>query len=244
MDKITVEIPNYIRDIKLSNARLRKYYEKGKALPKAKKYLDDSVYEWKVFKDNREFLTEIETGERVISNPRSAGTPRILRINGQKLYNGEITKHLRNKVLSSIKSQFSKYINTLEVIDADQYPLKLTLEIHDTIHAEGSSSLWDADNRSWPYIKAFQDCLTGNTDKEGKRRNKQIIPDDNILFITGPPATRFIPIEEGDTRKLVFTIESEDDERVLNNDTHKKHLSNAINEFRRISFWGEQDVEE
>jgi len=242
MEKITVEIPNYIIDVKLSNARLRKYYEKGKTLPKAQKYLDESKYEWKVIK-KREYLVDKETDERVIANPKAAGTPRILRISGQKIYNGEINKQLRNKVLMSIKAQFANYINKLEVIEAEHYPLKITLEIHDTIHATGSKSLWDADNRSWPYIKAFQDCLTGNKDKEGNRKNKQIIPDDNILFITTPPATKYIPIEEGETRKLIFTIESEDDERVLNSKVHKTHLNDAINKFERVSFWGEQDLE-
>ena len=234
MEKIEIEIPDYIRTVELSKSRRQRYYEKGKKLPTAKKYLDDSKYEWQTF-NRRVFLVDKQTMKKVVSNPKSAGTPRILTINGQKIYNGEVAKQMRNKVLLEIKKSFAPYLNKLDVISADSYPLKITLEIHDEIYA-GSKSLWDADNRAWPYIKAFQDCLTGSI-KEGSSRNKQIIPDDNILWITRPPATVFIPLEEGETRKLVFIIESEDDKRILNNKLHSDKLKEEIYEFKRISFW-------
>jgi hypothetical protein len=186
----TIEIPLYIRKVKLSNSRKKKYYKKGGPAPKAKKYAS-LPYQW-VNMLGGTFLCDGE-GERVIANPRAEGTARYMAINGQKIYNGECSPHVRNKVLSTIKESFQPYVNQMN--DIIEYPISIVLEMHDTIREGGSGSLWDADNRAWPYVKAFQDCLTGNKDKTGKPRCKQVIPDDNILFIPGPPATKFIHVD-------------------------------------------------
>ena len=240
MKEIRIEIPNYIRTVKLSEARKKKYYEKGKKEPKAKKYLDTSKYEWKTFK-GRQFLVDLATNERVVANPRAAGTPSIATINGQKIYNNEIEKHTRNKMLGAIKNSFAPYINKLDVIE--EFPLKIEMEIHDVIREPSSNALWDVDNRAWPYIKAFQDCLTGNKDADGKKRNRQIIPDDNVLFITRPPSTTYIPIDPEEERKLVFIIKKETDPRILKHKEHSKQLKEAVYEFTRVSNGRQQDVE-
>lgn len=212
MDTITVEIPKYLRQVKLSNSRLKKYYQLGKKAPVAKKYKDRSKYEYqKVL--GKMYLVEIATGERVIANPRAAGTPNYMTINGQKLYNGEMHTHTRNKVLKALKDSFAPYIEAIPVIE--EFPIIIEMEIHDVIREASSNSLWDLDNRAWPYVKAFQDGLTGNCDKSGRPRNKKVIPDDNVLFITQPPVPKFIPVEHEDDRKLVFRIKSETDERIL-----------------------------
>lgn len=221
MNTIIVEIPKYLRKVKLSEARKAKYYEAGKAAPKAKRYHDRKRFDYQIH-GTRSFLTDLETGEKVIANPRAAGTPRYIAINGQKLYNGEMHKHIRNKVLSEIKQQYAPYINQLDVIT--EFPLMIEMEVHDIIREPSSNSLWDLDNRSWPYIKAFQDCLTGNKDKDGNLRNKQIIPDDHILFITQSPVPKFIPIEDEDERKLVFRIKKEDDKRIIKSKVFIKEL--------------------
>lgn len=233
METIKIEIPNYLRKVKLSEARKKKYYVKGKNEPVAKKYNNTEHYEWVKFK-GQYFLVDVETRERVISNPRAAGTPRFITINGQKIYNGEIDKHVRNKVLSSIKDSFAPYINKLPVIT--EYPIRIDMEIHDTIREPSSNALWDVDNRAWPYIKAFQDCLTGNKDKAGKKRNRQIIPDDNNLFIPRSPSPLFVPVEDEKDRKLVFIISNETDPRVINNKEHQKQLNKAKYEFTRVSY--------
>ena len=170
-----VTIPQYIREVKLSDSRLRKYYERNKKEPKAKKYEDRSKYDWKPVKPypkNRLFLVDLETGERVIANPKAAGTPRIMTINGQKIYNAEMHPNVRNKVMKEIKKSFKPYIDQMDKIT--RYPIKINLEVHDTIREQSSHNYWDLDNRSYPYIKAFQDCLTGNIDKNGNCQNKKI----------------------------------------------------------------------
>lgn len=210
-------IPKYIREVKLSNARTKKYYELGKTAPKAKKYHDKSKYDYQLIKGmkTRKFLIDLSTGERVIANPKAAGTPRVMTINGQQIYNGAVGKHTRNKLMMDIKAFFKEYVETLDPIT--DYPIKLTCELHDTIHAEGGTSLWDLDNRAMPYIKAFQDCLTGDRGK-----CKKIILDDNILFVTQPPIPKFIPVENTEDRKLVFIIEKETDKRITENKIYTK----------------------
>jgi hypothetical protein len=109
-----------------------------------------------------------------------------------------------------IKNSFEPHINKL--LEITKFPIKITLEIHDVIKEGESGQLWDIDNRSMPYIKAFQDCLTGN-----RGNCKQIIPDDNILFVSSSPAPKFIPVSDTQDRKLVFIIEEETDERITKN---------------------------
>lgn len=212
---ITIEIPEYIRQVKLSQSRKAKYLEVGKKL--AKKYQDKNKYDFRPY-GPKLYLFNLETGERVIANPKAAGTPRIITINGQKIYNGEIHSHVRNKILSEIKTSFVPYIEKLDPIHASMLPLACILEIHDVV----STPLWDVDNRSYPYVKAFQDVLTGNKDKNGIPRNKVILEDDNVLFITQSPAPRFIPVEKESERKLVFILSKETDPRVINNKNYKK----------------------
>jgi len=240
---ITVEIPEYIRQVKLSEARQKKYYEKGKKGPKAKKYNDSTKFVWKRWSNGKIYLTDLELGERVVANPRAQGTPRLITINGQKIYNGEASKHIRNKVLSAIKDSFAPYINKMDSIDLEHFPLKLELEVHDIIREPSSNSLWDVDNRAWPYVKAFQDCLTGNKDKKGKKRCKQIIPDDNVLWITQPPVPKFVPVDKEEDRKLVFKITRDTDKRVRNHKGFQQQLKEAKYELQRISIRGEQDLE-
>jgi len=231
--KITVEIPKYIRKVKLSQARKRKYYEKGKKAPVAKKYADTSKYGWKKY-GSKQFLIDLETNERVVANARTAGTPRYMAVNGQKIYNAEASPHVRSKVMSDIKESFAPFIDELDPIDLDSFPININLEIHDVITDEMSRQLWDVDNRSMPYIKAFQDCLAGNKDKDGKNRNKQIIPDDHVLYITQPPVPKFIPVDNEEDRKLVFTIVEETDNRIIKHKEFQERLNKAKYEWKKV----------
>ena len=104
----------------------------------------------------------------------------------------------------------------------DEFPIRIDMEIHDIIRDENSNSLWDMDNRAWPYIKAFQDCLTGNKDKNGNNKNKIIIPDDNILYITQPPIPLYIPVDDTYDRKIVFRLVEETDERILKHKAYQQ----------------------
>lgn len=219
----TFIMPEYIRRVKLSESRRTKYYELGKKIPKSAKYRDNSKYKYQEIKGyaKRRFLVDIATGERVIANPRAAGTPNWVVINGQKIYNGEVAGPIRNKMMKEIKAFMAPFIAKLDPIK--DFPIRINMEIHDVIKEDGYS-LWDVDNRAWPYIKAFQDCLTGD-----RGNCKMVITDDNCMYITQPPVPLFIPVSDSKDRKLVFTITKETDKRVLT----QKDYCNTLKELKK-----------
>lgn len=213
-----VVIPKYIRRVKLSESRRTKYYELGKKIPKSAKYRDMSKYEYREIKGykKRRFLVDKATGERVIANPRAAGTPNYVVINGQKIYNGEVAGPIRNKMMKEIKAFMAPFIAELDPIT--DFPIRINMEIHDVIKEDGYS-FWDVDNRAWPYIKAFQDCLTGD-----RGNYRKIIEDDHMMYITQPPIPLFVPVSNSEDRKLVFTITKEEDKRILTQEDFYKTL--------------------
>jgi hypothetical protein len=197
-----LEIPLYIRTVRMSEKRTKKYYVQGKKeLPK--KYTDSTRYVYKK-KASKMCLFDNEVQDYVISNPRSFGTPKDDLINGQSIYNGFVSKWSRATIMRAIKNNFQPYINTLKPIE--DYPIKITMEIHDLVKDPLSKNqLWDLGNRAFTYMKKFEDCLAGNKFR-GKALTKQIIEDDNVTFVTGIEY-KFIPIKEGEERKLIFIIE-------------------------------------
>ena len=210
-----VEIPKYLKKIVLSKARREKHFELGKATKPPKKYANNSRYEWKrcqVGKRQTSKLVDTETNKYVVANPIAAGTPKFQRINGQDLYASNMSVHTRNKMFIELKDFFIEFIKDIKEIK--YAPVKIHLEIHDEIKESGS--LWDLDNRAYPYKKAFQDTLTGSI---GKYESK--LEDDNILFVTNI-STQFVPIDDTEERKLVYLIYKEDDKRVLEHKSYKK----------------------
>jgi hypothetical protein len=218
MNSIIIEIPKYIREVKVANARMKKYYEFTKKHPKAQKYKDKKKYDWKKIKGfgERKFLVDLETGERVIANPKSAGTARHEVINGQKIYSGMVHPTMRAKIFRELKAFIKPFVQDTPRIDQ---PVKIRCEVHDTIREPKSSSLWDLDNRGWPYIKAFQDIIVEH----------QIIHDDNVLFITGSGGIEFFPVNSQEERKLVFIIEAETDKVKI------EQINKVKNEVTRLS---------
>lgn len=195
---ITIEIPDYIRKVRLSEHRQAKYYEFNgkKERPKTKfKHPEYQYIEWK--KTGRRFLTDVATGERVIANPRVCGTPNEIPISGQGLYNGNIQEHTRNKVVITLTDFFKEHLSTMRRFSLDMFPLRILGELHDFVYDPLlGNKLWDMDNRKLLYCKVFQDCLT----------NFGLIPDDNVLYVTQPFSPLFTPLKEGETRKLVIRI--------------------------------------
>lgn len=202
MDSVRIEIPKYLRSVKISNARAKKYYEFTKKHPKAKKYQDKEKYSWKKIKGfgDRLFLVDLETNERVVANPKAAGTEGWEVINGQKIYSANCGLFTRNKIIKAIKDQFVEFY---PIEERFKVPVVIRCELYDTIETKGQ--LWDLDNRSWPYFKAGQDLMV----------SLGMLEDDSVIYITGTGGTRFKPIKEGEDPKMVFIIEPEDDEEVL-----------------------------
>ena len=188
MDKIEISIPLFLKKVMISKARRIKYYKKGGKIPK--KYKDNNY-------DSRGRMID-ENGEFVIANPRTIGKPKYLTINGQALYNARMSPHIRSKVVNSVKDSFIPYMKDVKKIE--NLPVRISLKMYDTIRQAN----WDLDNQ-WLYNKCFQDLLV----------KLEIIPDDDIRYVTKSAAPEFVPVDNESQRKLVFTIESEERDEII-----------------------------
>ena len=206
MNQIIIEIPNYIRQVKLSEKRSKKFYVKGKKeIPK--KYSDNKRFVFKK-KGTKFCLYDSVENEFIIANPRTQGTPKIKTINGQAIYNGFVSKWERATMMNKIGDSFSEAIKDLSLFPYN--PVKITIEVHDLIKDPiCKEQEWDLRNREFPYGKKFEDLI-----------KKKIIKDDSVLYYTCFKV-QFVPIDNEVNRKLVFIIEKETDERVLK---HHKYV--------------------
>lgn len=176
-----IEIPNYITHVQLSKARRKKYYKKGNKIPKK--------YQNAQFGYNKlGILIENKSSLPIVANPRTAGTPRFKKINGQEIYTGNLPPMLRSIMIKEMKtyyrSQITKKIKILK-------PCKLVIDIHNAIGAGNQ----DLDNMSWLLVKVIQDVLV----------ELRILPEDNVTVIKGYEVN-FVPIDEKEQRKLTVKL--------------------------------------
>ena len=188
MDKIEISIPLFIKKVMISKARRIKYYKEGGKIPiKYSKYGFDS--KGRLIDDK---------GEYIVANPRTIGKPKYITINGQALYNARMSPHIRSKIVNAVKDSLEPHLNGVEpIVDL---PVRISLKLYDTIRQAN----WDLDNQ-WLYNKCFQDLIV----------KKGIIPDDDIRYITKAGAPEFVPVDNEQDRKLVFTISSETRDEIL-----------------------------
>lgn len=186
----SIEIPNYIRQVTLSNKRRAKYYTKDDELPK--KFTDPKF-------DKKGRLLG-KTGLPVIRNVRTVGKPRLKTINGQELYSGLTMPFVRSTMVRQIKESFAKHLKKVLPLKYEDFPVKMCLELHD-IPKDGN---WDLDNK-WIYTKCLLDAL----------KQQGIIPDDSIRYITASPGFEYHPIAEDQTPKLVLKIYKDDRQELL-----------------------------
>lgn len=161
-----IEIP-FSEYVEVSKKRRAKPYEKGKCrIPK--KYQDSTelLYGW----NSKGYLVNKLTGEVLVSNPKVAGTPRRIKVNGNDIYNNHVSRQGRASLVKALHAQFARYIKDIKPLkDIHNFPLGLHLSFK--VHDMGSHNL-DNDNR-WIWRKAIQDTMT----QEG------IIPEDNPYII-------------------------------------------------------------
>lgn len=178
-------------------------------------------------KSTKYFLCEeIEDGlisysmiyKKVLANPKQAGTPKIHIISGQDFHVG-LNPHIRTKLVDtlhefyydffkgkSLRYDWGLFRNSLN----KNYPLIIEMEIRDTVKSQfdntkkGNGKHWDVGNRALPYMKTFLDFLD-----KGHKDIEPFIVDDDRLHISGGNNSFFTPIEEGETRELVFHFYSD-----------------------------------
>jgi Holliday junction resolvase RusA-like endonuclease len=194
MGKIVVELENYMTEVVVSKARRAVYYERGDRIPK--KYNNQSEYKFKPFtvtvdkkRRRRDYLFNIKTGERVIKNKRVAGTPSVLSINGQKIWNGQVARFDRNKIMIALKEYFTRNLPKVS------FSKRVSICYRFVSPMSKNNSDWDLDNHASPYVKSFQDAIV----------DAGWIPDDSTWYIS-KFSVEHVPSEES---KLIITVTDE-----------------------------------
>lgn len=205
-------IPKYITKVKTSDKRRRKYYRKrekkrGKnkgsliwkprnPLPKTyKAKLDEG--EWTL--DNKNYLRD-ENGDKVLANPQAAGTPNYEPLSGNRFMSGYGSHHLRRTLTSGLKDFYRPYIKDMRPISEINFPLRIEWDFCSKLNEAN----WDADNMFF-YWKYLQDTL----------KEENVIPEDDIRFITHPPAPKFIPVDTWEDRKFVVRFYPDDRPKII-----------------------------
>lgn len=211
-ETIIIRIPKFEEYVLLSNSRRTKYKKDA----------------------GGNFLLD-EKGEKMVANPRVAGTPRYKKISGQDMYSG-MNKHTRAKMISFIKEYLYSHFKGATKIT--KYPIQIHIIVKHTKTVyklnrksnkwEDTRMSWDLDNFTLIWRKAFTDALSGNVeyikkpDEKGKLKfvaNKEkyppIIDEDNVNHVQRWIET-FIPVETPDERELIFIISEFEPEKYFN----------------------------
>lgn len=194
-----VIIPEYITHVELSKSRRPKYYNRKQKVPK--KYAKFRKYDLK----GRLLGAD---GEPIIANAGVVNKPRLLKINGQQLYSGNMNAMVRSKVVNVIKDFMHTFVKDLP-------SLAVPVRIESDLYAPLAAKNWDLDNQ-WIYHKCFLDALV----------KADVLPDDNVMFVTQAPAFRYFPVDTPEERKIVYRIIPEDRDEILNHEAYIAYHDN------------------
>jgi len=193
-------IPRYITRVQISKARRAKYLRQGEDLPKKYQKPGFSF-------DAKGFLLDPE-GNRVLKNPRAAGTPKFEVLSGNKITSGYSTPHIRNRISTALKDFYRPFVRQMKPFQV--FPLRVKWEFWTTVDPAN----FDMSN-FWFYYKYFEDTMTA----EG------IIPDDSVQFVTSPAAPILVPVDDFDDRKFVFRFYQDDRPVLRDHDLWKGHFN-------------------
>ena len=181
-----IVIPNYPSKIKLSEKQRPKYYIKGKGKDVPKKYQNDR------YAYQKNILTDIVTGEKVIANPRLAGTPKMWSVNFQAIWNQQIKYQSRAMITNKLKDIFAPFIKDLNPIK--EFPIQFEIFIFDI------DMVVDISNKGVIYTKIIEDLLT----------EYKVIPDDKAEFINDTGRCKWIKVNTEDEIHMVVRINKSD----------------------------------
>lgn len=148
--KHTFKFYDYPMHVQVSKSRRPVYYKKGSVLPK--KYEDNIglIYDW-----HNGVLYNIRSAEPVIKNIKTAGTPRLKKINGQDLHNLSMTDYDRSSIVTELKNYFFNNLQKSDKVEIDE---NKPIVIHMVFVAD-SSAIGDIDNHALFYQKSFFDSI-------------------------------------------------------------------------------------
>jgi hypothetical protein len=219
----TLTIPEYKTKVKTSNKRRKKYYNKYKGkgvsrsyedydgatipLPKTyKKKVDDGIWDW----TSNGYLVD-ESGDRVVANPRAAGTPNYESLSGNNFSSGYVQPIVRAKLVTALKDFYRPFVqDQLDAFNDEDFPLVVDWECYTTLNR----SVFDLSN-FWFYYKYLEDCLHEEEDSDGNPVT-EIMPDDSIEYVTAPARPTLYPVEEWEDRKFVFRFYTDPRKNIIN----------------------------
>lgn len=208
----TLVIPEYLTKVKLSDSRRATYYPEHKRDSLPKKYRNTGFK----FKDG--FLVGPD-GERVIANPKAAGTPKFEIVSGNKLSTGYGSPHIRNTITNALKDFFRPFARSLTPFTDDQYPLRVEWDLFTTV----DRSNFDLSNL-WFYYKYFEDCLHESKNPiTGELYDAPIIRDDSVKYMTHSPGPKLVPVKHFDERAFVFRFYRDDRPELLSHPVWKRN---------------------
>ena len=140
-----------------------------------------------IIKENDKFVVKkTDTGEYILKNPKSAGKPRFIPINAQRIYVGihhsvrtkivhELKKWLQRQVIKNIGKKYHKIKDSID----SNLPCHLNVTFFKYINPKSNNKIADIDNFSYIYIKCFLDIIKENDGALG------LIKDDSPQYIKG-----------------------------------------------------------
>lgn len=198
LNKWTCVLNNYPTEIKVSESRRTKYW-----------HYSDSGIPKKVdtTKSDKEGYYLDQNGDRYVKNTKTAGKPRMLSINAQKIYVG-IHHSVRSKIVNELHSLFHGEFKKQLPAKIDLTNKKILVGLH--FHDVYTTKLPDLDNLANLFVKCGIDCLTTannpNQIKQGSATHKLgILPDDKLKFIPHI-MYEFTNVNDEKDRKLEFSL--------------------------------------
>jgi hypothetical protein len=181
----------------VSNKRREKFWKDGETLPK--KHAGATLRADGFYVD--------ALGERITKNTKTAGKPRMLTINAQKIYVG-IHHAVRSKIVNELHDLFTdafrKQLPTTIPLNGNK--VLIALHFYDIY----TTKLPDLDNLANLFVKCGMDCLTtannpNQTNTGGVTYKLAILPDDKMTYIPHI-LYEFTPVNSVADRKLDFNI--------------------------------------
>lgn len=189
----SIRIDDFSEYIKKANKTREIPYIKNKCrLPKM---YDNDDYEWRPIKywgKNIEAIFRKSDGLMMISNKKTANKPKLVKVNGQDIYNQRNNSFGRNFLRNFLHDYYKPYLENIKPFNnIDDYPL--TIEFLFYVHDMGKHNI-DNDNK-WVWAKGFRDTLT----------ELELIPDDDVKCISRDESETIL-IPDDQNQKLIINI--------------------------------------
>jgi hypothetical protein len=213
MKEIKIVIPNFAREIKVSNNRRASYYKEGEKIPK--KY-QNKFYTFLPYK-GKMILFDNKTKCPVIKNPNTAGTPKFTTIAGNDLWNTHRVGNYIEKIKLSLQIYFWDVIKhfKLENLNIESYlPMRITFDFYTYKETQ------DLDNLALFYQKSFADAIQDKVYPEEKRWIKK----DDVKTIKSYVINHH-DVESKEKEQLIITITKVENCNVIDYTTNVLQLN-------------------